>query len=153
MQIDYSAFLKSSTSLAGVRALVVDDEIEARELVQTLLERHGATVITAGSGSEAIALLDTSFGTEQQLDLFICDIALPDQDGYEIMRRVRVMEIERGIDQTHHLLTIAMTGFDRPTDRVRALEAGYQMHVPKPVEPAELFVVIRSLLKRRDYLQ
>nr|MBA3652207.1 response regulator [Chthoniobacterales bacterium] len=121
--------------LSGLCILVVDDEPDARELVNRLLIECGATARLAGSAAEAQALLATF-----RPDVIVSDIGMPDQDGYDFIRSVRT----RG-DKTPAL---ALTAFARADDRIRSMEAGYQTHLPKPVEPAELVAVVASLAGR-----
>jgi PAS domain S-box-containing protein len=125
--------------LGGVRVLVADDEADPRELLRTVLEQHGAEVIAAGSAAEALALLQ-----RERPDVLISDIAMPDSDGYALIRKVRGLVPERG----GRIPAVALTAHARTQDRTRALEAGFQLHVPKPVEAAELVAVVASLLGR-----
>jgi CheY-like chemotaxis protein len=129
--------------LDGVRALVVDDQEEARLLVASTLGEWGAVVTTAASGAEALAIM-----TNAEFDVLVCDIAMPDEDGYEVISRIRKLETQRGVPFSQRLPAIALTALARPEDRVQALGAGFQMHVAKPVELAELVVVIESLIHR-----
>ncbi len=137
------AGLNEATTLAGMRALVVDDEEDARELVRTVIAQYGAEVIAARSASEAFEIL-TTIPPEEFPDVIITDLGMPGEDGYTLIRRVREWERERGL----HIPAVALTAYGRAEDRVRALMAGFQMHVAKPVEPAELAVVISSLVRR-----
>ena len=125
-------------SLADVTILVVDDEVDARELVAIVLRSHGAQVSTAGSAAQALDLLSSSAPM-----LMISDIGMPDIDGYELMRRVRSMAGAHGAG----IPAIALTAYSREQDRRLALEAGFQTHVAKPVEPAELVRVVGSLVQ------
>ena len=123
-------------SLSGVVVLVVEDEADTRELVQRILERHQAKVVTAASALEGLQLVATA-----RPQILISDIGLPEIDGYELMRRIRKSQ---GSHAT--LPAIALTAFARSEDRTRALRAGYQAHVAKPVEPAELIATVGSLI-------
>jgi len=125
--------------LDGLKLLIVDDERDTRELLKTSLERCGAQVFTAGSAAEALKALD-----DFKPDLIISDIGMPDKDGYELIREIRALPSEQG----GAIPAIALTAYARVEDRLRALRAGYQMHVPKPVELAELVAVATSLTKR-----
>jgi CheY-like chemotaxis protein len=125
--------------LKGVRALVVDDEDDARALVRRLLEDCGATVETAASVEEAFRLVP-----RQRFDVLISDIGMPGEDGYSLINRVRALGAGRGGD----VPAVALTAYARTEDRVRAMRAGYQTHVVKPVEPAELMTVVASLAGR-----
>jgi ATP-binding cassette subfamily B protein len=81
-------------------------------------------------------------------DVLVCDIAMPDEDGYEVIRRIRALENQRGAPVSQRLPAIALTALARPEDRMQALEAGFEMHIAKPVELAELVMVIRSLVRQ-----
>jgi PAS domain S-box-containing protein len=140
-----SATVKSSGELAGVRALVVDDEDDARELIETVLTQYGADVVAVSSAAEAYAQITTT-PPQGRLDVVVTDIGMPGEDGYTMIRRVREWEGERGA----HIPAVALTAYGRVEDRVRALNAGFQMHVAKPVEPAELAAVITSLIRRQN---
>jgi PAS domain S-box-containing protein len=135
--------VKSSGELAGVRALVVDDEDDARELIETVLTQYGAEVVAVSSASEAYMLL-TATPPQWRPDVMVTDIGMPGEDGYSLIRRVREWERDRGA----YTPAVALTAYGRVEDRMRALNAGFQMHVAKPVEPAELAVVIMSLVRR-----
>jgi PAS domain S-box-containing protein len=125
--------------LDGVRVLVVDDEPDTREMLKAGLGQCGAVVTAARSAAEAIEELLTS-----PPDLMISDIGMPDMDGYELIRKVRSLPAESGA----RVPAIALTAYARVEDRMQALRAGYQMHVPKPVEIAELVAVAASLVQR-----
>ena len=125
--------------LKGVRVLVVDDEADSRMLVAVLLTGSQAEVRTAGSLAEALTILD-----DWRPDALISDIGMPGGDGYELIRAVRQRELATG----HRLPAVALTAYARSEDRLRAIAAGFQMHVAKPVEPEELITVIASLTGR-----
>jgi PAS domain S-box-containing protein len=125
--------------LDGVRVLVVDDEPDARELLKVGLGQCGAEVIVAGSVAEGLEAMRAAAP-----DLLISDIGMPGEDGYEMIRRVRALPDESG----GRVPAIALTAYARVEDRMQALRAGYQMHVPKPVEIAELVAVAASLVQR-----
>jgi CheY-like chemotaxis protein len=129
--------------LDGVRVLVVDDEEEARRLVAATLGEWGAEVMTAASGAEARAIM-----TNAEFDVLVCDIAMPGEDGYDVISRIRALESQRGVPLSQRLPAIALTALARPEDRMQALGVGFQIHVAKPVELAELVVVIESLIRR-----
>ncbi len=124
--------------LQGLRALVVDDDPSARELLTTLLTATGAAVTAVESSAAGLAVLASA-----PPDIIISDIEMPGEDGYSFIRRVR-----NGDGRGAQTPAIALTAYARVEDRVRALSAGYQMHVPKPVEPTELILVIASLFNR-----
>lgn len=125
--------------LPGVRVLVVDDEADARALVRRLLEDCGAVVRTAASAQEAMTLFEAD-----PPDVLISDIGIPGEDGYSLMQRVRALGKERGGGTP----SLALTAYARPEDRVRAVRAGFDMHVAKPVEPVELVTMVASLAGR-----
>jgi PAS domain S-box-containing protein len=124
--------------LAEVRVLVVDDEDDAREMIAIILGECRAVVRTARSSAEALAILD-----EWDAEVLVSDIGMPGEDGYELIRKVR----ERPASSGGGIPAVALTAYARLEDRMQALGAGYQMHVAKPVEPAELVMVIHSLLE------
>ncbi|HEX2645312.1 MAG TPA: ATP-binding protein [Thermoanaerobaculia bacterium] len=124
-------------SLAGVRVLAVDDDADARYLLTNVLEKCGAKVRTCSSVREALAALE-----EEMPDILISDIGMPEESGYDLIKEFRAREAERG----QRVPAVALTAYARVEDRLQALMAGYNMHVPKPVEPTELVVVIASLV-------
>ena len=135
-------------SLKGVSVLVVDDQEDARVILTEELSEYGAQVTTVSSGAEALAILSLP-PDGRRPDVLILDIAMPDEDGYAVLKKVRALEAERGA-VAPQIPTIALTAHSRAEDRFRALQAGFQMHVAKPVEPTELAIVIISLIKRFD---
>jgi len=151
MSISDSALSESFSELSAIRVLLVESRISERELIKGLLEERGATILTAASGSEAIAELYDSIGNHTQPDIFICNLELSDRDGFEVMRIIRLMETERQIEPKNRLLTIAMLDSSSTADRVGALAAGYDIHIHNPLIPNELIVVVRSLLARRFF--
>jgi signal transduction histidine kinase/CheY-like chemotaxis protein len=130
--------------LDGRRVLVVDDEPESRDLLAHVLAHAGATVATASSAVEALAVLQSDAP-----DVLVSDIEMPGEDGYTLIRRAKSLSTV----QMHRMIAVAVTAHARPKDRVRALQAGYQWHLPKPLEPAELVSVIASLLSSEDRSQ
>jgi signal transduction histidine kinase/ActR/RegA family two-component response regulator len=122
--------------LSGIRTLVVEDNDDARTLLATILRRSGAIVDAAAS---AAAALDTLL--KHRPDIIISDIEMPGEDGYSLIRRVR----SHGA-AARNVPAIALTAYARTADRVRALGAGFQMHIPKPVEPSELVAAVKSLV-------
>jgi signal transduction histidine kinase/ActR/RegA family two-component response regulator len=135
-------------SLEGLSVLVVDDQEEARVVLTHALSEYGAQVTTASSGAEALAILSRP-PDGRRPDALILDIAMPDEDGYAVLKKMRALEVEQGA-LVYKIPAIALTAHARVEDRVRALNAGFQMHVAKPVEPTELAIVILSLIKRSD---
>ena len=136
---EFANLFETSTSLAGLRLLVVDDQADARELLATVLTGCGADVMTVSSADEALSAIE-----ESKPSVLVSDIEMPERDGYSLIRQVRSIEGEQGA----RILAVALTAHARAEDRMRALAAGYDMHIPKPVEPAELIAVIASLTKR-----
>ncbi|MFL6332538.1 MAG: ATP-binding protein [Pyrinomonadaceae bacterium] len=123
-------------TLEGVKVLVVDDEEDARRLLTEMLSRRGAEVLTAASADAALELLQV-----WRPDVLLADIGMPDGDGYELIQRVRGLPEGRG----GRTPAAALTAYAGPSDRERALTSGFQLHVAKPVEPAELTAAIASL--------
>ena len=128
-----------SPRLDGMHILIVDDEYDARELLSTMLSQCGAVVTEAGSAAEALNQLQLV-----KPDVLVSDIGMRGEDGYSLIRAVRALEAA----DIRSTPAIALTGQARFSDRMRALLAGYQMHVPKPVEPAELITLIANLGSR-----
>jgi PAS domain S-box-containing protein len=126
-------------SLAGLRILLVDDEPDAREVVAAILGAAGAEVASAASARAALEMV-----RELNPDVLVSDIGMPGEDGYELIRKVRALPPEGG----GRVPAIALTAFARTQDRLKVISAGYQMHVPKPVEPVELATVVASLIRR-----
>jgi CheY-like chemotaxis protein len=134
-------------SLQHLRVLVVDDEEGAREIASAILTQAQAEVLTqaqaevrtAASASEALEVLD-----EWQPDVLVADLGMPEVDGYQLIRQVRARGPQRGGD----VPAAALTAYARTQDRMRVLSAGFQIHIPKPIQPAELITVVASLAKR-----
>jgi len=131
-------------SLDGLRVLVVDDEADARDLLVIRLQQYGAEVIAAASVDAAMEALSQP---ESRPDAIVSDIAMPGEDGYSLIRRVRSLEIE----EIKRIPAIALTAYSRTKDRTQALSAGFQMHVPKPVNAAELAHAIVSIIGRFNH--
>ena len=123
-------------ALEGIKVMAVDDDADSRTLLQTILEGCGAQVLTCSSAADALAALE-GFGP----DVVISDIGMPDEDGYSLIQKIRAAGTGY-----KRLPAVALTAFARVEDRMKALSAGFNMHVPKPVEPAELLTVIASLV-------
>jgi CheY-like chemotaxis protein len=130
-----SGVIENQTLLKDLRILVVDDEEDARSLVTAVLEKYGAVVEVVGSTAEALLALQ-----ERMPDVIVSDIGMPDEDGYTLIRKVRAQQ------SGHKIPAVALTAYARVEDRIRALEAGFQSHVPKPIEPDELVLVISSMI-------
>jgi CheY-like chemotaxis protein/anti-sigma regulatory factor (Ser/Thr protein kinase) len=131
--------LESHLSLAGIRVLVVDDDADAREMLKIALEQYSAVVRMAASAQEALEEIAV-----ERPDVLVSDIEMPDTNGYELVRQLRHSDSP----ELRRLPAVALTAYARTEDRVKALLAGFQTHVPKPVEPAELVTVIASLAQR-----
>ncbi|MGH9768584.1 MAG: PAS domain S-box protein, partial [Blastocatellia bacterium] len=134
-------------TLSGLRALVVDDEADARELITYTLEQYGALVTSVDSAAAALESLESQLEDGEAcapFDVLISDIGMPGGDGYELIRRVR----SHPADRVSHIQAVALTAYARTEDRLRALQSGFQMHVPKPVEEEELTTVVAALTDR-----
>ncbi|HKG13914.1 MAG TPA: PAS domain S-box protein [Pyrinomonadaceae bacterium] len=125
--------------LDGTKVLIVDDERDTLEMLRIGLSNCGAEVTVAGSAADALEAISSSVP-----DVIISDIGMPDVDGYELMRKIRALPAEGG----GRVPSVALTAYARTEDRLQALRSGYQMHVPKPVELAELVAVTASLARR-----
>jgi len=125
--------------LAGLRVLVVDDEPDTRDVLAAVLTSCGAQVTLAASAAEAFEQVERA-----RPDVLVTDIGMPEEDGYSLLARIRQLPRERG----GAIPAAALTAYARAEDRVRALRSGFQMHVPKPVEPAELITVVANLAGR-----
>lgn len=136
---DGNSTLKEQNFLDKVRILIVDDEPDIRELVGFVLEQTGAFVTIASSAAEVMAALNQSLP-----DLFLCDIGMPDIDGYTLIRQIRALPPERG----GKIPAIALTAYAGEHNKQQALAAGFHQHVSKPVEPDELVKVILELIGR-----
>lgn len=128
----------SDADLSAVRVLVVDDDRDAVALVERTLRKYGAEVVTAASAGEAVERL-----SEKQFDVLLSDISMPDEDGYSLIRRVREREQGR-----LRMPAAALTALAGAADRERALAAGFDLHLAKPIEPAKLPTVIADLVRR-----
>jgi signal transduction histidine kinase/ActR/RegA family two-component response regulator len=131
-----SADLSPDVSVAGLRVLAVDDDVDTLETLMSLLQQYGADVRTASSAAGALAVLDV-----WTPDLIISDIGMPTEDGYSLIRKIRARPPERG----GQVPALALTAYARVEDRLQVLAAGFQMHLPKPIEPSELLAVVSSL--------
>ncbi|WP_165245482.1 ATP-binding protein [Paludisphaera soli] len=126
--------------LSGVRLLILDDEEDARGMMRRVFEDCRAEVETAGSAEEAIEAYRLG-----EFDVVVSDIGMPGVDGFEFMKRLRKLEVDSGRPRTP---AVALTAYARPEDRRRVLLSGYQIHVAKPVEPAEIVAVAANLAGR-----
>jgi len=135
----------SALPLTSVGVLIVDDEEDARTLVSKVLEESGAYVVAVSSAVEAFAMI-TEPPRPDWPDVLVCDIGMPEEDGYSLMRRIRDWERERGF----HLPSVALTSLNRAEDRMNALVAGYKMHIAKPFEAEEVITVVKNLARGRQ---
>ncbi|HLO52273.1 MAG TPA: ATP-binding protein, partial [Kamptonema sp.] len=126
-------------SLNGVRVLVVDDEVDSRAFLTAVLEECGAQVMAVGSVVEAIAVIQNL-----KPDVLLSDIGMPEEDGYSLIRKVRSLSPQEG----GQIPAAALTAYARAEDRTRSLLSGFQIHLPKPIEPAELAAVVATLANR-----
>jgi PAS domain S-box-containing protein len=126
-------------SLQGLKILVVDDEADTRELIREVLKECGSEVITSRSAEEALAALE-----EHKPDILISDLGMPDEDGYSLISKIRALPDERG----GQIPAAALTAYARAEDRMRVLRSGFQFHLPKPIDSAELVTVVASLAGR-----
>jgi PAS domain S-box-containing protein len=126
-------------SLEGVRVVLVDDETDSREFLSMTLRECGAQVTALGNAEEAVSAVQA-----QRPDVLVSDIGMPGADGYELIRRVRALAADRG----GQVPAAALTAYAKGEDTTRALSAGYQVHLPKPVEPAELATAVATLAGR-----
>ena len=146
---------KDVIRLDGLLVLLVEDDDDSRRLVGTMLKRHGAQVTSAKSAAEALSILQQLSGQKNEEssralnrlpDLIVSDIGMPDEDGYELLRTLRELPPEKG----GAIPAIALTGYATRKDRDRALAAGYQLHLAKPLEQSELIASVASLVGRRN---
>ncbi|MGK4004229.1 PAS domain S-box protein [Sorangium sp. So ce1036] len=131
----------AGAELTGVRVLVVDDQADAREVAQRVLAEYAATVTTVASAAEALAALE-----RERPDVLVSDLGMPVEDGFQLIRKVRALGAERGGATP----AVALSALARAEDRARALGAGYQAHIAKPLDPAELVGVVGTLARGRD---
>jgi signal transduction histidine kinase/CheY-like chemotaxis protein len=131
--------IQTSNALDGLRVLVVDDEADARQIISTVIERTGAEVKACESASEGLQVLQ-----QWHPDVLMSDIAMPGEDGYSFINKVRSLPVDQG----GHTPAAAFTAYAREEDRTRALDAGFQMHIAKPVSSSELVALIARLAGR-----
>lgn len=126
-------------SLQGLKVLVVDDEPDTRELIEEVLKECGSEVITSCSAADALVALQ-----QHKPDILISDLGMPDEDGYSLISKIRALPPEQG----GLIPAAALTAYARAEDRLRVLRSGFQIHLPKPVDSAELVTVVASLSGR-----
>jgi PAS domain S-box-containing protein len=127
--------------LDGIHVLLVEDDDDSRKLLGTMLKRYGAKVTSTKSAAEALDVFENEVP-----DVIISDIGMPDQDGYELIRKLRALPFEKG----GNIPAIALTGYASRKDRERALNSGYQQHMAKPIEQADMISAIAALIGRGD---
>jgi CheY-like chemotaxis protein len=123
--------------LAGLNILVADDDDDSRFYITTVLESDGANVTAVASAAAALEVLP-----ELKPDAFICDIAMPNEDGYALIRKIRGLSKDQG----GKVPAIALTAYADTEDQIRALTAGFQIHVAKPIAPNELVLIVANLV-------
>jgi len=140
-QADDLVGLEEGPDLTGIRVLVVDDDDDTRGLIEKVLEAQGATVKTGASAREALDILG-----RDRVDVLLSDIEMPGSDGYQLIQELRLRPSQQG----GSVPAAALTAYARTEDRLRALRAGFQLHLAKPVQPSELVTVVFSLAARRN---
>jgi PAS domain S-box-containing protein len=128
-------------SLEGIHVLAIDDDVDARSLLKVMLESAGATTYLAGSAQEGLEQL-----LIHPIEVVICDIGMPETDGYSLIRQIRELPDR----EKSEVAAVALTAYARLQDRMEAMQAGFQNHLPKPVEPSELLAVVYSLASPRS---
>ncbi|MGB9178546.1 MAG: CHASE domain-containing protein [Pyrinomonadaceae bacterium] len=129
----------TQSEISGLHVLVVDDEPDALAMVKTVLEERRARVTAVTNADEAIRIVESL-----KPDVLVSDIGMPEMDGYELIRRIRLLETECA----RNIPAVALTAYARPEDRERSLAAGFQVHLAKPVEPSKLIFVVAGLAGR-----
>ncbi|HEY3581455.1 MAG TPA: PAS domain S-box protein [Pyrinomonadaceae bacterium] len=132
---------KGSIRLDGVHVLLVEDDDDSRKLLGAMLKRYGVRVTATKSVAEALSVFPTDVP-----DVLISDIGMPDEDGYELIRKLRALPPEKG----GQVRAIALTGYASRKDRERALATGYDQHIAKPIEQADMIAAIAALIGRGD---
>jgi signal transduction histidine kinase/CheY-like chemotaxis protein len=140
-QADRIVGLEEAPDLAGIRVLVVEDDDDARALVERVLKGQGALVKAVSSAREALDVLE-----KERIDVLLSDIEMPGTDGYQLIQELRLRPSQQG----GAVPAAALTAYARTEDRLRALRAGFQLHLSKPVQPVELITVVSSLATRRN---
>ena len=138
---EFAPPLDRHPGLYGLSVMVVDDDVETLLMLSTMLDRYGVKVLACGSAAQALELLEYN-----STDVLISDIAMPDENGYEFIARVRSLEAS----QKRRIPAVALTAHVRIEDRIRALTAGYQMFIAKPIEVDELLAAIATLAARTN---
>jgi two-component system CheB/CheR fusion protein len=135
-------------SLAGLQILAVDDQVDTRELVKFVLEDYGADVLTVDNARDALSALRAA---PNRYNVLISDIGMPEEDGYFLIQQVRLLEASQseslGVESGAGILAIALTAYTSDQEQQRAIDAGFQAHLAKPVEPVQLAWVVANLVK------
>jgi CheY-like chemotaxis protein len=142
MQPTHTTAGERSSKLSGINVLVVEDYPDTLYLFQLILQRYGAHVTPARDGFEALRIMQS-----EPIDVLISDIGLPEMNGYELLRRIRADERLRGKSDREilHVPAAAVSAFFQPADLSRSKAAGFQAHLPKPVDIEELVDVVATL--------
>jgi PAS domain S-box-containing protein len=127
------------SGITGLKVLVVDDEADARELLKIMLEQAGANVTAVSSVSEAINLIE-----QLQPDILLSDIGMPEEDGYSLIQKTKHLKTKSG----KQIPAAAITAYARTEDQAKALQAGFQTHLTKPIDPVQLITVVKTLAER-----
>jgi CheY-like chemotaxis protein len=133
--------VQAATQLSGIKVMIVDDEPDTCEVLKIMLEQYGGEVKTCASSAEALEMLK-----HWMPDVLVSDIEMPGEDGYHLIEKIRSLAPEQG----GNVPALALTAYARFDDHMRALSAGYQMHLAKPAEPLELTTVITTLATRNS---
>jgi ATP-binding cassette, subfamily B, bacterial len=135
---------KEALPLSGLRILAIDDQDDARDALEAVLSAYGAQVQVAASGDDALAAL-SPLNVRQWPHALLCDIVLEDEDGYQVLDRIRAFEAKREIPDVARLNAIALTGHTQTEDVERSLRAGFVAHLTKPIAAPALIDSIRDV--------
>lgn len=135
--------MSSEGKLKNLWILIVDDEADARDMVSFMLQINGARVTTARSAVEALEVLKSVSDFQSPPDVIISDIGMPNEDGYALIQKIRSLPTAQG----SKIPAIALTAFNRPEDKRSALDAGFQIHLGKPIEPENLISAVCEVVK------
>jgi CheY-like chemotaxis protein/two-component sensor histidine kinase len=138
--------LDPAATLAGRHVLIVEDQPDARDIIDASLQHYGVQVTTAATSSEALARLDEAITQQRLPDAIVSDIGLPGEDGYRLMEQLSARPKSLG----GQIPVIAVTAYGRPQDKRRALAAGFRMHLTKPITPAALAAALASVMSPRS---
>jgi PAS domain S-box-containing protein len=144
-----SAALHERVIIEGIRVLVADDQQDVRTVLTDFLSKCGAIVMAVASGIGALAILDDPLNGERP-DVFICNVDMRDEEGYAVLNRLRALEATRVTPLAQRIPAIALTALASQDDWVRARNAGFDIYVPRSIEPAELVAIIANLIRNRS---